>query len=1049
MIEKSSAERTTRSSFSDSPTTQRRLTSSYPSCLPHPIVFGATPSAGGHNNVAELISTRSSITQGLVSVSTQKSGRTKLLSYTLSNSAAAAFGDFSTALERQSGDWNQKNAHASSTAAHKKAKKRSGASAAAANAEALVGPLASEAADVKRRTQQCWSSASLSGHAPKPATAAGVPTHVGLPSTSSSTTATHSALLHAGSAVRDEANDSFAESFMDVFGLVNRPQQLADLRRHVSTHAWSAVDHGSLQAGSTSLSSGDAAVEAAAAQGSISCSYTANHSFGADIAARPIRHLATTVSSPSQSRVGESVSSSKNSKLARTPGLSNATTKAEKNDIPSTHGGSRAFSEEEEADPMTRNNLHVLVYAAHACPEVEEVLGIYGHCTTLVTSGTKMLQYARSGLHLFDVVIVEWVHSLISMEVHDMLAKHAVEETVVAFLISTRPGVRAPTMNVENIMTDATVVMHADNLLDGILSRNVLEDLQQQIRRRRLLRSMVSVRKEQSYQIASRVGSGAFGDVFEVMMYVSRGRLAMKRIFLKSMKLRQLEIIHREVSIMRALDHPNIVSFSHTRLEDNAYAIFMELCDGNLADYLQEPTVAILGAAERQQCRSSAGAGGAAAECQSSTMSISSPLSSSNSASGNGADGKGDVAGVLRAATRMGSKIQSPVSNGTSIVAPELTRPQDAVMIVHDIASALSYLHRRGIIHRDIKPANVLFSNGMAKLGDFGSAVKMTESRQLRNMKGTVSYMAPEMVLGETYTESCDMWSFGCLIASIMGINLGHLNGLHMPALNELYRTIPKTGSLPLTFTNRLSSRLGHHYTEATTNRMLMALKGALEIDTAEQQPRQVTEAEGTETPAAAADTRNSRRRVLCITTSSIGVLEDFSALLPASLVDLFTRLFHRDPAKRMTAADVLDHQVSWDVEWMTRMMQEVYEVSCLLAQRGAGAQGEARGAIRRRPVEQADGGQLLHSDEKGEPGAAKPSVTTGSFVCFPIPCGSDEVMWMAGGSEGRRVSGAVGTGGGANIPSAENNYVLDLSLSGSSSGGSGDRSCGHEAAEE
>ncbi|KAG5480405.1 hypothetical protein LSCM4_06171 [Leishmania orientalis] len=1094
MIDKSSAERTTRSSFSGSPTTQLRLTSSYPSCLPHPIVFGATPSAGAPNNLAELVSTRSSITQGLVSVSTQKSGGTKLLSYTLSNSAAVAFGDFSTALERQSGDWNQKNAHASCTAARKKAKKSSGASAAAANAEALVGPLASEAPDVKRRAQQCWSSASLSGHAPKPAMVTGVPTHAGLPSTSSSTTATHSALLHAGSAVRDEANDSFAESFMDVFGLVNRPQQLADLRRHVSTHAWSAVDHGSLPGGSTSLSSGAAAVAAAAAQGSISCSSTANHSFGADVAARPIRHLATTISSPSQSRVGESVSSSKNSKLAHTTGLSNTTTKSEKNDIPSTHGGARACSEE-EAESMTRNNLHVLVYAARACPEVEEVLGIYGHCTTLVTSGTKMLQYVRSGLHLFDVVIVEWVDSLISMEVHDMLAKHAVEETVVAFFISTRPGVRAPTMNVENIMTDATVVMHADNLLDGILSRNVLEDLQQQIRRRRLLRSMVSLRKEQSYQIASRIGSGAFGDVFEVMMYVSRGRLAMKRIFLKSMKLRQLEIIHREVSIMRALDHPNIVSFSHTRLEDNAYAIFMELCDGNLADYLQEPTVAILGAAERQQCRSSAaGAGGAAAECQSSTMSISSPLSSSNSASG-----KGDIAGVLRTATRMGSKIQSPVSTGTSIVAPELTRPQDAVMIVHDIASALSYLHRRGIIHRDIKPANVLFSNGMAKLGDFGSAVRMTESRQLRNMKGTVSYMAPEMVLGETYTESCDMWSFGCLIASIMGINLGHLNGLHMPALNELYRTIPKTGSLPLTFTNRLSSRLGHHYTEATTNRMLMALKGALEIDPAErqqgaapqsqdwanasdttegkeaqsssqqdtclhsgasrgkgetrttneQQPRQVTEVEGTETPAAAAGTRNSRRRVLCITTSSIGVLEDFSALLPASLVDLFTRLFHRDPAKRMTAVDVLDHQVSWDVEWMTRMMQEVYEVSCLLVQRGAGAQGEARGAIRRRSVGQADGRQLLHSDEKGEPGAAKPSVTTGSFMCFPIQCGSDEVIWVAGGSEGRRISGAVGTGGGANIPSVENNYVLDLSLSGSSSGGSGDRSCGHEAAEE
>ncbi|TPP45485.1 Protein kinase domain family protein [Leishmania donovani] len=1033
-------------------------------------------------NPTEPASTQSSKTQGLVSVCTQKSGGTELLGYALSNSAAAAFGDLSTALKKEDNEHAGSSARASSTENKEEAKK------ATVNATALLEPLAVGAPETKRHTQQYANPASLSGQAPESVIVADISAHAALPSISfatlTGTAAAQSTTAEEGDAMTstmevklsgvsadngehkssgnlgnlvapvatgnggagasddrrapagggnanmpDEANDSFADSFMDIFGLVNRPQQLADLRRCVSMHVRSVCDHGFLSTGSSSMSSGattNAVAAAAAVQGNTSSSSTGNRGWGAAVAAQPIRPLTAFVSSPSESRVDEGVRSSESSKLRRIAGLSNIAATAEKGATPYANAAMRAVAED-AADQTTRNNLHVLVYTTRAYAEVEEVLGIYGHCTTFVTSATKMLRYARSGLQLFDVVIVEWVESLISGEMHDTLAKHAVEETVVAFFISTRPGVRTPTMNVDNIMTDATVVMYADNLLEGLLSRNVLEEVQQLIRRRRLLRSMVGVRKEQSYQIVSHIGSGAFGDVFEVMMYVSRGRLAMKRIFLKSMKLRQLEIINREVSIMRSLEHPNIVSFSHTRLEDNAYAIFMELCDATLANHLLEPSVAIPGAAQRQQYRSA----GLMAGYPDNAMN-----NSSNSVSGNGVD----VAGMLQAAAREGGRTEFPGAHGASIMTPELKRPQDAVMIVHDIASALIYLHRRGIIHRDIKPANVLFANGMAKLGDFGSAVKMTESRQLRNMKGTVSYMAPEMVLGEPYTESCDLWSFGCLIARIMGINLGHLNGLHMPALNELYRAIPKTGSLPLTFTNRLSSRFGHHFTEETTSRVLKALKHAIEIDMAERQlaaspnshnsvdanstvedkemqsssqqttsidsgaslctdtasmtsereSRHATEPDGTGTATSEADSQNSRRSILCITTSDIVVLGEFFVLLPASLVDLFNRLFHRDPAKRMTAAEVLDHQVSWDVEWMARMMQEIYE-------EGAGT------------------------------GVATPSMTAGNFAHFPIQPGSGDLAWMTGGSGGQRVLGAAGTGSGANILSAANNYVLDF----------------------
>ncbi|KAI5686764.1 Protein kinase domain [Leishmania braziliensis] len=1050
------AERTMRSSLSGTPSAQEQLSVS------HPILSCTTPLAVGNSSHTDLISTRSSETQSLFSVCTQKSGVTELLGYTLSNSAAAAFGDFSTALEKES-DEHEEDSAAASSMGDKEVVKKTGASA------AVLRPLTTKAPDAELCIQQYSCSGSLSAEVPKSVMVTGTLTHVALPSTlsttltdtaaaqptspeakpaglssdkggrrssdSSGSVATLAAARvglgaggdwHASSGVggnsslRDEVDDSFADSFMDIFGLVSRPQQLKDLRHRVSTQLRSVCDRGFVSTGTT------AAVVAAPA--------------------------------------------------AEDPN-------------PGAHAAMRdVWGEGEAADPTTRNNLHVLVYATRAYPEVEEVLGIYGHCATFATSAAKMLRYARSGMQLFDVVIVEWTDSLISAEIHDLLVKHAVEATVVAFFISTRPDVHAPAMNTDNVMTDEMVVMHADNLLEGLLSRSVLEEVQQLIRRRQLMHSMISVRKDQSFQIHSHIGSGAFGDVFEVMMYVSRGKLAMKRIFLKSMKLRQLEIINREVSIMRALEHPNIVSFSHTRLEDNAYSIFMELCDGTLADHLLEPSVAIPGAAERQQNRSDSGAG-LMAEYPGNARCASTVFSNNNSISGSCTDGKGDVPGVLQTAACVDDRADSPGSDETSITAPELTRPQDAVMIVHDIASALSYLHRRGIVHRDIKPANVLFSNGMAKLGDFGSAAKMTESRKLHNMKGTVSYMAPEIVLGEPYTESCDLWSFGCLIASIMGINLGHLNGLHMPALNELYRTIPRTGSLPLTFTNRLSLRIANHYTEATTNRVLTAFKRALEVDTAErqqgaspkshssvnaidttetknaqnssQQPtsidyralqrtdttsttseeksRYFTESEGTGSDTAAADMRNRSRRTLCITMSSIDVMGESYALLPASLVELFNRLFHRDPTERMTAAEVLDHQVSWDVEWMARMMREVYNVSCQLTQSNAEVQGTAGGASQCHVVKQTHGGRPPPGEEGARTGAATPSVTTGDFACFPIQSGSGEPVWMAGGSGGRRIPGAVGTGSGAHIPSVAQNYVLDLSLSGNSSCSSND----------
>ncbi|HEX3927306.1 MAG TPA: protein kinase, partial [Gemmatimonadales bacterium] len=92
----------------------------------------------------------------------------------------------------------------------------------------------------------------------------------------------------------------------------------------------------------------------------------------------------------------------------------------------------------------------------------------------------------------------------------------------------------------------------------------------------------------------------------------------------------------------------------------------------------------------------------------------------------------------------------------------------DAVRITIEVASALDYAHRHGVIHRDIKPENILLHDGSALVADFGIALaassagtRMTETGM---SLGTPHYMSPEQAMGEReITARSDVYALGCV----------------------------------------------------------------------------------------------------------------------------------------------------------------------------------------------------------------------------------------------------------------------------------------------
>ena len=115
-----------------------------------------------------------------------------------------------------------------------------------------------------------------------------------------------------------------------------------------------------------------------------------------------------------------------------------------------------------------------------------------------------------------------------------------------------------------------------------------------------------------------------------------------------------------------------------------------------------------------------------------------------------------------------GGSLADMLSRRKTVAAPT------AASIAVQVACALDYAHRHGVVHRDIKPDNILFDeDGNVALTDFGIATARFHGRLTASGRamGTPHYMSPEQAMGKLVDGRSDLYAVGLLLYEML---LGH-----------------------------------------------------------------------------------------------------------------------------------------------------------------------------------------------------------------------------------------------------------------------------------
>eukprot|EP01064_Diplonema_japonicum_P031797 TRINITY_DN57_c4_g1_i1.p1 TRINITY_DN57_c4_g1~~TRINITY_DN57_c4_g1_i1.p1 ORF type:complete len:731 (+),score=194.97 TRINITY_DN57_c4_g1_i1:44-2236(+) len=265
------------------------------------------------------------------------------------------------------------------------------------------------------------------------------------------------------------------------------------------------------------------------------------------------------------------------------------------------------------------------------------------------------------------------------------------------------------------------------------------------------------------YVKQKRLGQGAFGEGWLCADRIEKRMVVVKIGSCPILSDKEEYNAKKEVCIMQAMNHPNVVKFYEAWIERNASGderlhIAMEYCDsGDIGSLLKKKLnddrnlriLSTIANEARKQC---------------------------------GTIIKGHYVDDLLCDKDLFNSMHSKVTHITERIYTDTVEKEGRInsWSLAELESWLVqllwgiwYIHKKKVVHRDIKPDNIFLTGGgkIIKIGDFGvSGLQAHTNANLSTRAGTPLYMAPEMWDGGSYTDRVDVFALGIMFYELCGL---------------------------------------------------------------------------------------------------------------------------------------------------------------------------------------------------------------------------------------------------------------------------------------